>query len=152
MNYWLLKSEPDCYSIDDLKHDKVEPWDGIRNYQARNNMRAMKKGDVCFFYHSNTKEPGIVGLCKVVSKEAYPDPTQFIVKEDHYDPKSDPDNPRWDLVDVRFVKKFKEPLTLKQIKADEKFADMMLIQKRGMRLSVQPVTKQEYELVMGEIS
>ena len=148
MRYWLLKSEPNSYSIDDLKRDKVEPWDGVRNYQARNIMRdEMKKGDLAFFYHSNTEPIGIVGLCEIVSREAYPDPTQFDSKDDHYDPKSKKDDPTWLLVDVKFKKKFKEPVTLRELKDDPAFKDMALTQ-RGMRLSVQPVKEKHYKKIM----
>ena len=148
MNYWLMKSEPDCYSIDDLKKDKVEMWDGTRNYQVRNMMRdEMRAGDLALFYHSNAgDETGVVGTMKIV-KEAYPDPTQFDPKSDHPDPKSDPENPRWLCVDVKFQKKFKEPITLKELKLDPKFADMTVVQK-GNRLSVMPVNKKHYERVL----
>ena len=119
MAYWLMKSEPDAYSIDDLKRDKREPWDGIRNYQARNMMRDdMKIGDEVFFYHSNCKEPGIVGIMKAASKP-YPDPTQFDKNSKSFDPKSDPDNPRWCLVDVAYKRKLKRTITLAEIKASK---------------------------------
>ena len=148
MNYWLMKSEPDDYSIDDLKRDKREPWDGIRNYQARNFMRDdMQIGDEVFFYQSNCKEPGIVGIMTVASK-AYPDPTQFDKKDKHYDAKSDPDNPRWILVDVAFVKKLKRTITLSEIKAHPELGDMVLTRK-GNRLSIMPVTEDEWEIVLG---
>ena len=112
MAYWLMKSEPEDYSIDDLKRDGREPWDGIRNYQARNMMRDdMRIGDKVFFYHSNCKEPGIVGISSVAS-EPYPDPTQFDPESKYFDPKSDTDNPRWMLVDVEFVRKLKKSITL----------------------------------------
>jgi len=106
MNYWLMKSEPNEYSIDDLAAEAkgYEHWDGVRNYQARNFMRQMKVGDQVFFYHSNTKVPGIVGIAEVV-REAYPDHTQFDPENSHYDPKSKPENPRWDMVDIKFVRK-----------------------------------------------
>ena len=125
-----MKSEPDCYSIDDLKKDKVEMWDGTRNYQVRNMMRDdMKVGDMALFYHSNAgDETGVVGTMKIV-KEAYPDPTQFDPKSDHPDPKSDPENPRWLCVDVKFQSKLKQPITLKELKLDPKFADMPVVQK-----------------------
>ena len=120
MTYWLIKSEPDAYSIDDLERDGREMWDGIRNYQARNTMRDdMKIGDEVFFYHSNCKEPGIVGIARVAS-EPYPDPTQFDKKSKYFDPKSDKDNPRWCLVDIEFVRKTKRNLTLSEIKAHKK--------------------------------
>lgn len=143
-----MKSEPDCYSIDDLKRDKVEMWDGTRNYQVRNMMRdEMKVGDRALFYHSNAgKETGVVGTMEVV-KEAYPDPTQFDPKSDHPDPKSDPENPRWLCVDVKFTSKFKEPVTLQEIKTDPFFATMTLVQK-GNRLSVMPIKKKEFERIV----
>ena len=112
MTYWLMKSEPDAYSIDDLERDGREPWDGIRNYQARNMMRDdMKVGDKVFFYHSNCKEPGVVGVIKVASKP-YPDPTQFDPESKYYDPKSKEDDPRWCLVDVEFVRREREKAVL----------------------------------------
>ena len=116
MAHWLMKSEPDVYGIDDLKRDKREPWDGIRNYQARNMMRDdMRVGDDVFFYHSNCKVPGIVGLAKVASKP-YPDPTQFDPESKYYDPKSSEENPRWCLVDVKFVRKLKRTISLTELK------------------------------------
>ncbi len=148
MAFWLMKSEPDAYSIDDLKRDKREPWDGIRNYQARNMMRDdMRVGDKVFFYHSNCKEPGVVGIMKVASKP-YPDPTQFDPDAKYYDAKSDPDNPRWILVDVAFVKKLKRTITLTEIKAHPELGDMVLTRK-GNRLSIMPVTEDEWEIILG---
>ena len=143
-----MKSEPDCFSIDDLKRVKVEPWDGVRNYQVRNMFRdVFRVGDRALFYHSNAgSETGIVGEMEVVS-EAYPDPTQFDPGSDHPDPKSDPENPRWLLVDVKFVQKFKEPVFLHDLKLDPKFSDMTVVQK-GNRLSVMPVAKKHYERVL----
>ncbi len=147
MQYWLIKSEPDAYSIDDLASDKVEPWDGIRNYQARNFMRdTMRVGDKVLFYHSQVKPPAVVGLAEVAS-EPYPDPTAFDPNEKYYDPKSDPANPRWILVDMRYVAHLAEPVTLPQIKDDPKFDGMMLRQ-RGARLSIQPVDKKHYDRVV----
>lgn len=148
MHYWLLKSEPSCYSIDDLKREQVGMWDGVRNYQARNMIRdELKKGDLAFFYHSNTDPVGITGLCEIVSQNAYPDPTQFDPKEDHYDPKATKERPRWYAVDVGFKEKFKEPITLSMLKNDPFFADMLATQK-GMRLSVQPVGKKHFTRIM----
>jgi predicted RNA-binding protein with PUA-like domain len=144
-----MKSEPDVFSLDDLKNcpKKTEPWDGIRNYQARNFMRDdMKKGDVVLFYHSNCKEPGIVGLAEIASSNAYPDPTQFDKKSHYHDPKSDPDNPRWLLVDVRYKKTFKRSVTLKEIKDHPVLKDMKVAQ-RGMRLSIQPVEQKHFEII-----
>ena len=148
MAYWLMKSEPDAYSIDDLRRDKREPWDGIRNYQARNMMRDdMKVGDKVFFYHSNCKEPGVVGIMKVVSKP-YPDPTQFDPDSNYYDSKSDPEDPRWILVDVGFVRKTKRNITLTEIKAHPGLDDMVLTRK-GNRLSVMPVDKEHWDIILG---
>jgi predicted RNA-binding protein with PUA-like domain len=133
--FWLMKSEPSCYSIDDLKRQKVGMWDDVRNYQARNYMREMKK---VLFYHSSCDVIGIVGLA-IVHKEAYPDPTQFDKESYKYDSKSTKENPRWSSVDLKFVEKFKETLTLDELKLDPSF-DGMLVIKKGMRLSVQPVS------------
>ncbi|MEO1036976.1 MAG: EVE domain-containing protein [Pseudomonadota bacterium] len=147
MNYWLMKSEPDTYSIDDLKRDKVEPWTDIRNYQARNFMRDdMRVGDKAFFYHSSCAEPGIVGIMKVASKP-YPDPTQFDKKSHYYDPKSTPDNPRWELVDVRFVRKLKRVVTLKELKSHTELAEMILL-RRGNRLSIMPVDQAHWDFIL----
>lgn len=147
MAYWLLKSEPSCYSIDDLKRDGVGMWDDIRNYQARNFLRDdVAKGDMVLFYHSSADPTGIVGIAKVV-KEAYPDPTQFDASSYKHDPKSSRENPRWVSIDVRFVEKFKEPLTLHELKLDPFFKDMLVVQK-GMRLSVQPVAERHYNRIL----
>lgn len=146
MQYWLVKSEPDCYSIGDLKREKIGAWTDVRNYQARNFLRAMKKGDGLLFYHSSCKEVGIIGLATVV-KEAYPDPTQFKLSEDGYDPKSTPENPRWSAVDVKFVEEFGSTLTLAELKADKNFAGME-VTKQGSRLSVQPVSAEHYSRVL----
>jgi len=147
-----MKSEPTAYSIDDLKSDKRTTWDGVRNYQARNFMRDdMKIGDRVLFYHSNTKIPAVVGEGKVCSKP-YPDETQFSSRDSHYDPKAKKDNPTWILVDICFVQKFKNPVSLYIIKANSKFKDMLLVQK-GMRLSVQPISKEHFSgiVTMGKI-
>jgi predicted RNA-binding protein with PUA-like domain len=147
MTYWLMKSEPDTYSIDDLERDGQEPWDGIRNYQARNMMRDdMKIGDKIFFYHSNCKEPGIVGVMKVASKP-YPDATQFDPDSNYYDAKSNPDDPRWCLVDVKFVRKTKRNITLTEMKAHPALDDMILT-RRGNRLSVMPVDKAHWDIIL----
>ena len=147
MQYWLIKSEPDAFSIDDLKKAKVEPWDGIRNYQARNFMRdQMKKGDKVFFYHSSCAEPGIVGICQVASTP-YPDSTAFDPKAKYYDPKSDPENPRWMLVDVKFVRKLKHPITLTELKQVPELEQMQLL-KRGNRLSIMPVAEDQWEFII----
>jgi predicted RNA-binding protein with PUA-like domain len=144
VQHWLIKSEPDVYSIDDLKRDKRTAWNGVRNYQARNHMRAMKKGDLILFYHSQATPPAVAGIAKV-AKEAYPDPTQFEPKSEYHDPKSPKDDPRWWLVDVSFVERFADPVTLPSIKAEKRLADMVLV--NNSRLSVQPVTDQEFDRV-----
>ncbi|MGB5688894.1 MAG: EVE domain-containing protein [Woeseiaceae bacterium] len=147
MANWLMKSEPDTYSIDDLERDGREPWDGIRNYQARNMMRdEMRIGDEIFFYHSSCEEPGIVGIMKVAS-EPYPDPFQFDEKSRYFDPKSSRDNPRWELVDVEFVRKLKRTITLTEIKAEKSLADMILTRK-GNRLSIMPVAKKHWNKIL----
>jgi predicted RNA-binding protein with PUA-like domain len=147
MNYWLMKSEPDTFSIDDLKRKKHEAWDGVRNYQARNFMRDdMRVGDSVFFYHSNCPEPGIAGLAEVAS-DAYPDPSQFDPKSKYFDPGSSRDNPRWMLVDVKFVKKLKRVITLDELKDHKALADMRLLRK-GNRLSVMPVEAAEWRYVL----
>ncbi len=147
MNYWLVKSEPSCYSIDDFKKDKKTAWTGIRNYQARNFLRdSMKVGDMVFFYHSSTDPMAIVGLGKVVSKP-HADETALNKKDDHFDPKATKENPIWYCVDLSFVKKFKTPVTLSQIKFRSELSGMMLVQ-QGSRLSVQPVSKLEFDTVM----
>jgi predicted RNA-binding protein with PUA-like domain len=142
--YWLMKSEPETYSIDDLERDGSTHWDGVRNYKARNNMRAMKVGDDVLFYHSNANPPGVVGLARVC-REAYPDPAQFDEKSKYYDAKSKRDDPRWDMVDVAFVAKADEPVSLQEIKGHAALADMELV--RYGRLSVQSVTKADFERV-----
>ena len=145
--YWLMKSEPYVYSIEDLEKDGSTCWEGVRNYKARNNMRSMKTGDEVLYYHSNAKPPGVVGIARVC-KEAYPDYYAFDEGSDYFDSKSSPDNPRWWMVDVEFVSKIKnvdEPLGLSEIKSDPKFADMELI--RYGRLSVQSVKKSEFDYV-----
>lgn len=146
--YWLIKSEPGSYSIDDLKRDKKTAWTGIRNYQVRNMLRdQIKKGDMCLFYHSSCEVIGIAGIAKVVS-DGYPDPTQFDKKDHHFDPKSvgkqTPD--LWYCVDVSFVKKLPKVLTLAEIKLDPKF-NGMLVTKTGSRLSIQPVTQKHFEYI-----
>lgn len=142
--YWLMKSEPDVYSIQDLARDGSTYWDGVRNYQARNNMRAMKVGDEVLYYHSNAKPPGVVGLARVC-RAAYPDPTQFDRKSKYFDEKSSREDPRWSLVDIEFVSDFPRIVSLDDVKADKALADMALV--RHGRLSVQPVTKGEFARV-----
>ena len=149
MKYWLMKSEPDVYGIDHLRAEKrkTDHWDGIRNYQARNFIRdEMKKGDLAFFYHSNCEEPAIVGLIEIV-REGYPDHTAFLSNEKYFDAKSDPDNPRWFMVDVRFKKKFKKPVSLKALKGERSLAQMRLVQ-RGNRLSILPVVAKEWKHIL----
>lgn len=144
--FWLMKSEPDVYSIDDLARDGTEPWEGVRNYQARNFMSDMVVGDWVLFYHSNAKPPGIAGLAKVC-KEAYPDPTQFDAKSQYFDSKSRKDAPRWSMVEVEFVEKFPEFLSLQTLKDTKSLKGMRVIQK-GQRLSVQPVEKPHFDEVL----
>jgi predicted RNA-binding protein with PUA-like domain len=139
-----MKSEPDVYSIEDLERDGSTCWEGVRNYRARNNMRAMKVGDGVLYYHSNAKPPGVVGIAKVC-KEAYPDYFAFDKKSKYFDAKSDPENPRWFMVDVEFVSRVDEPLGLPEIKADPELADMELV--RYGRLSVQSVKPEEFRYV-----
>jgi predicted RNA-binding protein with PUA-like domain len=137
-----MKSEPDEFSIDDLQKRKKEPWTGVRNYQARNFMRAAKLNDAVLFYHSNCTEPGIVGLARV-SKVAFTDPTQFDPKSDYYDAKSDKLNPRWSCIEVAFVQKFKEVVTLPQLRENKKLRSLLIL-RPGNRLSVTPVELSEY--------
>jgi predicted RNA-binding protein with PUA-like domain len=148
MRYWLMKSEPDVFGIDDLaaRPRQTEHWDGVRNYQARNFMREMKLGDRIFFYHSNAQPPGIVGIAEV-AREAYPDFTAWDPESNYFDPKSTPDNPRWFMVDVRFVRKFEHIVTLDELRANPKLADMPLV-RRGNRLSVMPVTAEQWERIL----
>ena len=146
---WLMKSEPDEFGIDDLKAcpKKTEPWDGVRNYQARNMMRdEMRRGDRIFFYHSNCAEPGIVGIAKV-AREGYPDPTAFDPEDKHYDPKSDPDNPRWFLVDVKYVRKTKRTISLQELKLHPELEELALV-RRGNRLSVMPVSDEHWDFIL----
>jgi predicted RNA-binding protein with PUA-like domain len=146
--YWLLKSEPDCFSIDDLaaEKNKTTCWDGVRNYQARNFMRdEMKKGDKVLFYHSSCKIPGVAGVAKIV-KESYPDFTAFDPKDKHFDPKSKQESPRWFMVDIKLEKKLKRHVSLDELRGVKGLEAMVLLQK-GSRLSVQPVTKKQFETV-----
>jgi predicted RNA-binding protein with PUA-like domain len=149
MNYWLMKSEPDVFGIDHLKSRprKTEHWDGVRNYQARNMMRdEMKKGDLVFFYHSNCAEPGIVGIMKVV-REGYPDHTAFDPQQKYYDPKSDPDNPRWYMVDVQYQRNTRRLISLAELKQHKELQDCPLVRK-GNRLSIMPITRQQWDLIL----
>jgi len=149
MACWLVKSEPDEFSIDDLYKapKRTEHWDGVRNYQARNFMRdGMKKGDEVFFYHSNCETPGIVGIA-MVAREAYPDHTAFDPDDPHYDPKSDPDDPRWLMVDVKYVRKLQRTIPLSELKNNPSLENMALVRK-GNRLSVMPVSEQEWNAIL----
>jgi predicted RNA-binding protein with PUA-like domain len=142
-----MKSEPDSYSIDDLERDRMEPWEGVRNYQARNMMRdIMQPGDQAFFYHSSCAIPAIVGTMKIAS-QAYPDPTQYDRRSKYFDPKSTEEEPRWFLVDVMFERKLKRPLTLQELKDHPGLEDFLLT-KRGNRLSVFPVSDEHWELIL----
>jgi len=146
--YWLLKSEPDVFSFDDLwaAPDHTTCWDGIRNYQARNFMRDdMKRGDLAFFYHSMDDRPAVVGVVEVV-REAYPDHTAFDARDPHYDPKSNPNSPTWMMVDVRAKERFPQPVTLQELR-DTPGLEQMELLRRGSRLSVQPVRAGEWEIV-----
>src|SRR5690554_769494 len=149
MNYWLMKSEPDVFSIDDLERSprQTDCWDGVRNYQARNMLRdEMKKGDLAFFYHSSCDMPGITGIMEIV-KEGYPDPTAFNPKHKYFDPKSKPENPTWYLVDVKFKRKLDRTIPLAELRDKKPLQKMKLLQK-GNRLSVMPVTKKEWEYIL----
>ncbi len=150
MNYWLMKSEPDVFGINDLynKPNQTEHWDGVRNYQARNMMRdAMKLGDQVFFYHSNCDQPGIVGIMEIV-KEGYPDFTAFDPDDSHFDPKSDPEKPRWMMVDVKFVKTLSRTISLRELKAKQELVDMAVV-RPGNRLSIMPVSAYEWQFILG---
>ena len=138
MKYWLMKSEPDVYSINDLERDRNEIWDGVRNYQARNFLKSMKVDDIAFFYHSNTKPPGIAGLMKI-SEEMVVDPTQFDQTNKYYDPKSTPADPRWHTVTVSYIETFQHYISLDELKGNFE-PDELQVVKRGNRLSVMPVT------------
>lgn len=150
MGYWLFKSEPDVFGIDDLaaQPGQTDHWDGVRNYQARNFMRdRMAVGDQGFFYHSNTKVPGIVGLVEVV-REGYPDHTAFDPEDPHYDPGSDPENPRWFMVDVRFLRRLRRTITLDELKQHPELDGLALVRK-GNRLSVMPVEPEHWQFILG---
>ena len=145
--HWLFKSEPDVYAYDDLERDGRTSWEGVRNHQARNLLRdEVKEGDGVLFYHSSAKPMAIAGVAVVVG-EARPDPTQFDRKSKYHDPKSDPAAPTWFLVDIAPVARFEEPLTRDALKDDRELADMMLL-RRGSRLSIQPVTKEEWTRIL----
>jgi predicted RNA-binding protein with PUA-like domain len=144
MQYWLMKSEPDAFGIDTLKKQKISPWDGVRNYQARNFMRAMAVGDKVLFYHSNAKPSGVAGLAEV-ARSAYPDLTCIDPGSQYFDPKSTPSAPRWDMVDVRFVRAFRNVLPLDQLRDIPELSDMMLFNRS--RLSVQPIEARHYAVI-----
>jgi predicted RNA-binding protein with PUA-like domain len=154
MRYWLMKSEPSVFSIDDLARapKQTTSWDGVRNYQARNLLREAAVGDGVIFYHSSADPPAAVGTA-TIARAAYPDPTQFDPKSDHYDPASKKDDPRWFVVDVKLERRFSRAVTLAELRARPELADMVLLRK-GSRLSVQPVTTAEWKLVgkMGDSS
>lgn len=150
MNYWLMKSEPNTFSIDDLKSrpHQIEPWDGVRNYQARNFMRdEMRVGDQVFFYHSNCEIPGIVGIMEV-ARESYPDPTAFDPHSKYFDPKSHPQKPRWFLVDVHYVRHTRRLIPLSELKEHETLENMVVLRK-GNRLSITPVTTEQWDYILG---
>lgn len=148
MRYWLFKSEPDCFSIDELSRrpKKTTFWDGVRNYQVRNMLRdEIKVGDLVLFYHSNCEPPGVAGVMEVV-KNGYPDHTAWDIQSDHFDPKSTPEDPRWYMVDVKFVEKFKHFVSLAELK-DHPQLKKMLINRKGNRLSITPVTAEEWKVI-----
>lgn len=146
MAKWLVKSEPDVYSIDDLKREGTTAWSGVRNYQARNFLSGMKKGELVLFHHSSAEPPGVAGICKVV-KAAYPDPTQFDRHSKYFDEKASKENPRWFSPALAFVEKFKEIIPLDVLRKHCALQKMVLLQ-RGSRLSVQPVTEEEFETIV----
>jgi predicted RNA-binding protein with PUA-like domain len=149
MSYWLMKSEPDVFGIDDLQAmpNKTDKWEGVRNYQVRNMLRDdMRTGDLAFFYHSNCKEPGIAGIMKIV-RRGYPDFTAFDPAAKYFDPKSDPANPRWYMVDVRFVRKLKRVITLSELKQHDALKDVPLL-RRGNRLSIMPISKEHWDFIL----
>ncbi|MEF1288689.1 EVE domain-containing protein [Vibrio sp. M260118] len=149
MAYWLFKTEPDTFSIDTLRTQKSSCWEGVRNYQARNMMRdQVKLGDLVLIYHSSCKKVGVTGIAKVV-KESYPDHFSFDPQSDYYDPKSTPDNPRWFMVDIEFVRKTERLIPLSVMKAMPELENMPLV-KRGNRLSIMPVTEQEWDAILGK--
>lgn len=150
MAYWLMKSEPDCFSIDDLakRPKQTEAWDGVRNYQVRNMFRdAMRVGDLAFFYHSSCPEPGIYGVMEIASN-AYPDPTQFDPQHDHYDAGAKREEPRWLLVDVKFRKKLERPVLLETLRENEAKLKGLRVLERGTRLSVTPVTAPHWKTIL----
>ena len=145
MANWLMKTEPSVFGIDDLARKRVEHWDGVRNFQARNHIKAMQLGDRVLFYHSSCEPPGVAGLARV-ARTAYPDFTAWTPASKYYDPKSTPDSPRWFMVDVEFEEKFVRFVPLEELRRTRGLEDMLLL-RRGMRLSVQPVTDRQFELI-----
>lgn len=146
MKYWLMKSEPDVYSIDHLQKERFANWEGVRNYQARNYMRdQMHIGDLALFYHSNAHPSGVAGLCRI-SKEAFPDDSAWNPKSQYFDPKTKKDKPTWMMVQVEFVEKFSHFVSLQEMKERPEFKNMLVVQK-GIRLSIQPVSKDDFELI-----
>lgn len=143
--HWLMKTEPEAFSIDDLERMGVSPWDGVRSYQARNNLQAMKLGERAFFYHSSTEPPGIVGICEVV-REAYPDHSAWDPSSKYFDARSTEEKPVWFMPDVRFVEKFPRMITLAELRTIPGLESMTLLQ-RGVRLSVQPVSDEEWAII-----
>jgi predicted RNA-binding protein with PUA-like domain len=146
-SYWLMKSEPYVYSIDDFAKDGTTHWEGVRNFKARNYMRAMAVGDGVFFYHSNADPKAIVGIARV-AKDAYPDSAQFDKKSDYYEPKATKEKPYWSMVDIEFLRKLDEPLSLEKLRGVKELQGMALL-KKGQRLSVQPVTEDEWKTICG---
>ena len=145
-HYWLLKTEGEVYPIEKLAGDKKTPWSGVRNYLARNYMRdGMRVGDLCLFYHSGGKDKGVYGIAKVASKP-YADPSQFDKKSDYYDPKSTKDKPRWQLVDIAFVKKLKRPIDVEELHSENALKGMVLW--KAGRLSIQPVAEKDYKHIL----
>lgn len=145
MKYWLMKSEPDVFSIDNLKKDKTTMWEGVRNYQARNSMKEMQVGDGVLFYHSSTEPPGVAGIAKV-SKVAGPDASQFDKKSEYFDPKATKEKPIWFCVQLEYAETFKNFVSLAELRENKSLADMVVLQK-GSRLSVQPVDKKHFDIV-----
>lgn len=146
MRYWLFKSEPHAYSFEQLQKDRTTPWSGVRNFQARNNMMEMRIGDLGFFYHSSIAEPAAVGIVRVV-KEAFPDFTAWEKGGEYYDPRSKPDKPMWQMVEVEYVEPLAHPVTIAQMRAESRLVGMELL-KKGQRLSVQPVTPHEWKIIL----
>ncbi|MCK6370133.1 MAG: EVE domain-containing protein [Gammaproteobacteria bacterium] len=147
MSYWLMKSEPTVFSIDDLARVRVTPWEGVRNYQARNFMRdGMRKGDLAFLYHSSCEVPGIMGVMEI-GREAYPDPSQFDPGSPYFDPASRPDDPRWLMVDVRYRRRLPRAITLAELRTHRELAALALL-RRGNRLSIMPVTGKQWQFIL----